>query len=95
MPKRESLETVSRICRRIRDLDIPNEKSPNGQRITLSAGVVNVAVTEQTDTIIEIANYADKALYHAKKAGKDAIYLLDRESRDAQDKDPAYVRIEF
>ena len=75
-------EIARRICRRIRALDIPNEKSPNGQRITLSAGVVNVAITERTDTIIDVAKYADKALYHAKNAGKDAIYLLDREGVD-------------
>ncbi|MBO7377755.1 MAG: diguanylate cyclase, partial [Clostridia bacterium] len=72
----EVREIARRICRDIRSADIPNEKNPNGGILTLSAGVINVAITEKTDTILEIANYADKALYHAKNAGRNAIYEL-------------------
>ena len=88
----EVVEITRRIFARIRQADFPHEKNPNGQRITLSAGVVNVAVNEHTGSILEIANFADKAVYHAKSNGKNAIYLLDRS--DAE-KDSVYKKIDF
>ena len=87
-------DVARRIARRIREADIPNEKNPNGQRITLSIGLVNVPVHDRTDTIIEIAGLADKALYHAKSAGKDAVYLLDRVGADKKGKNADYVKID-
>ncbi len=90
----EVAEIARRICAKVRELNIPNEKSPNG-RVTLSAGVVNVAVTESTNTVIDIANYADKAVYHAKSTGKNAIYLLDHEKSGDKEKDAIFVRIDF
>ena len=88
----EVVEIAKRICSRIRDERIPNKSNPNGNIITLSAGVVNVAINSRTDTIIEIANYADKAVYYAKRAGKNAIYLLRHSDHD-QSTD--YVKIDF
>ena len=70
-------EIVVWICESIRKEKITHIKNPNGGRVTISGGAANVAITEQIDTIIEIANYADKAVYHAKGAGKDTAYLLD------------------
>lgn len=92
---KEVADTARRICRRIRKADIPNEKNPHGQRITLSAGVVNVAITDRTDTIIEIANYADKAVYYAKNAGKNAIYLLDHDRSGKNGKTAGFIKIDF
>ena len=77
-------EIAKRICAKIREANIPNEKNPHGGILTLSAGVVNVPITGHTDTIIEIANYADKALYRAKNSGKNAIFLLDRGAGEAE-----------
>ena len=92
----EVTDVACRICRSIREADLPHEKNPNGGRITLSAGVVNVAITEHTDTIIEIANYADKAVYYAKNAGKNAVYLLDYDgSVDKKGRNAAFVNIPF
>ena len=91
----EVADVARRICRRIRKADIPHEKNPCGHRLTLSGGVVNVVITENTDTIIEIANYADKAVYFAKNAGKDAIYLLDHGRTDGRDKNSDFVRIDY
>nr|MCR5684779.1 diguanylate cyclase [Lachnospiraceae bacterium] len=88
-------EIARRICSRIRKADIPNRKNPNGHRVTLSVGIVNVKVTKKTDTIIQIANYADKAVYYSKNAGKDCIHLLDYECRNAKSKDDPFVKIEF
>ena len=82
--------TAKRVCAKIREANIPNEKNPHGGKLTLSAGGVNVPITGHTDTIIEIANYADKALYRAKNSGKNAIFLLDRGGGEAE-----YEKIEF
>lgn len=65
------------VSKAVRLADIPHVKNPNGGRITLSVGVVNVAITDQTNNILQIANYADKAMYYSKNTGKNAIYRLD------------------
>ena len=88
-------DVARRISRDIRKADIPNEKSPHGGRLTLSVGVINVAITGKTDTILEIANYADKALYHAKNAGRNAIYELVHGDGKANSGDSAYIKIDF
>ncbi|MBO4216467.1 MAG: GGDEF domain-containing protein [Clostridia bacterium] len=90
----EVADVARRICAGIRAEDIPNEKSPNGHRVTLSVGIVNVAVSERTDTIIEIANFADKAVYYAKNAGKNAIYLLSYNGGKSGSK-AEFVKIDF
>ena len=82
MSDEELCDMARRICRSVRDAGIPNEKNPNGGILTLSVGVVNVSVTERTDSILVIANYADKALYHAKNTGKNAIYKLEYHSSE-------------
>ena len=89
------VEIARRICKNIRDEKIPNEKNKNGRIITLSVGVVNVAITDHTDTIIEIANFADKALYHAKDSGRNAVYLLDYNEADKKGKNAAFVKVDF
>lgn len=91
----ELAEIAKRIAARIRNADIPNEKNPNGHRVTLSVGLANVPVTERTNTIIDIANYADKAVYHAKNTGKNAIYMLDYNREDTTESNAIFVRIDF
>ncbi len=88
-------DIARRICDRIRKADIPNKKNPNGKRVTLSVGIVNVAVTEKTDTIIQIANYADKAVYYSKKAGKNCIHFLEYGRTSVTGEDDPFVKIEF
>lgn len=82
------------ICSKVRELKIPNEKSPNGQIITLSAGVVNERITSRINTIIDIVNFADKALYHAKDSGRDAIFMLDYAHMDESGNRDVFVRVE-
>ncbi|MBO4383883.1 MAG: GGDEF domain-containing protein [Clostridia bacterium] len=88
-------EVARRICQIIRNADIPNANNPAGGRITLSVGVVNVPITARTDTILEIANYADKALYHAKNAGKNMIFELFRSDGEAKNAETSYIKIDF
>ncbi len=91
-------DIAARICDRIRKADIPNEKNPNGHRVTLSVGVANVRISGQTDTIIEIANYADKAVYYSKNAGKNCIHLLEygrKDDESKEGKEARFVRIDF
>ncbi len=92
---KEVTDIASRICERIRKADIPNEKNPNGHRVTLSVGVANVRISGQTDTIIEIANYADKAVYYSKNAGKNCIHLLDHGRKDDEGNQARFVKIDF
>ena len=92
---KEVTDIAARICERIRKADIPNEKNPNGHRVTLSVGVANVRISGQTDTIIEIANYADKAVYYSKNAGKNCIHLLDYGRKDTEGNEARFVRIDF
>ena len=80
------------ICRAARDENIPNATSLHDGRLTLSVGIVNVLINDRADTIIEIANFADKAVYHAKNHGKNAIYKLDYSETDQKGN---YVKIDF
>ena len=59
----------------------------------LSIGVVNVAVAPNT-TILDIANYADKVVYYAKTAGKNAIYTSIR-GDTAEDSSTTFFKIDF
>ena len=91
----EICNIARRVCRTIREENIPHHKNPNGGRITLSVGIANVPITDRTDSILEIANYADKALYHAKNAGRNAIYKLDYGNIDEKEKGGIFVKIDF
>ena len=83
------------ICRRIREADIPNVRNPNGGRITLSVGLVNERITEHTNTIIDVVNFADKALYHAKDSGRNSIFMLDYEYVDENGDRSQFVRVDM
>ncbi len=82
-----------RIAKTIRDADLPHVNNPNGARVTLSIGVVNMAVTDRSNTILDIAKNADKALYCAKKSGKNAIYQQILRDTDADGSGASYVKI--
>lgn len=84
-----------RICQTIRSADIPHVNNPAGGRITLSVGVVNMDVSDRIDTILEIANYADKAVYYAKNAGRNAIYQLTYDGFGDERNSAAFVKIDF
>ena len=91
----ELIEIAKRICHRIKKLNISNENNPSEHRVTLSVGIANVAITNHTNTLIDIANFADKALYHAKNTGRNAIYLIDHSRSSAKNKDAIFVRVDM
>ena len=70
------IDVAKGIAKTIREANIPNEKNPNGHILTLSIGVINIPISEKRETILDIISYADKAMYHAKNSGKNAIYIL-------------------
>ena len=71
----EALEGLAlRLCTKIRTSGIAHAKNPNGQRLTVSIGVVNVDVKDTENTLLDVIKYADKALYHAKDRGKDDVF---------------------
>ncbi|MBQ7076886.1 MAG: GGDEF domain-containing protein [Lachnospiraceae bacterium] len=88
-------EIARRIARTIRDMYLKHSKNPNGERITLSMGLVNVVMKDTTRTILDIVNYADKAAYHAKNNGKNSIWAYDLEYSNKEKGDERYVKIEF
>lgn len=71
----EELEKLaSRISGHVRASGLEHEKKPNGQMLTVSVGIVNVDMRESKDSILDIIQYADKTLYHAKDRGKNAVF---------------------
>ncbi|MBO4419403.1 MAG: GGDEF domain-containing protein [Oscillospiraceae bacterium] len=71
----EELENLAlRLSTKIRMSGIAHAKNPNGQRLTVSIGVVNIDMKYTENTLLDIIKYADKALYHAKDRGKDDVF---------------------
>lgn len=83
------------ICAQLREADVRHEKNPCGHRATLSVGVVNIDMSDGGNTILDVVNYADKALYYAKNTGRNAIYAFDVEHYDESDRRDTYINVEF
>ncbi|MEG0239278.1 GGDEF domain-containing protein [Anaerorhabdus sp.] len=65
----ESSSIANKIVDRISQLKIPHIKSDSGV-VTISVGYVNSKISK-TENYIQLINYADEALYCAKKAGRN------------------------
>lgn len=73
----EDLDKLAlRISEKVRQSGYVHIKNPNGQRLTVSIGVVNVDMKDSEDTILDIIKYADKALYHSKDVGKNVAFAI-------------------
>ena len=70
---KELEELALRINGKVRSSGVKHEKNPNGQRLTVSVGIVNLDLGETDATILDVIKYADSALYHAKDC-KDAVF---------------------
>lgn len=73
--KDEELEKLaSRISGKVRVSGFEHVRNPNGKTLTVSMGIVNVDMQHSEATILDIIQYADKTLYHAKDRGKNAVF---------------------
>lgn len=75
LPDREVLSVADRICGAIRQRNLPHRGSRVSDRVTLSIGVV-VAVPQATDSAAAFLQGADRALYEAKRQGRDRVVQL-------------------
>ncbi|MDR0382765.1 MAG: GGDEF domain-containing protein, partial [Spirochaetaceae bacterium] len=72
----EAERMALKIRKKIIDLQIPHEKSAIAPYITASFGMYFMR-GGSTDSMRELYNYADIALYRAKEAGRNCIAILD------------------
>ena len=61
--------------------------------MSVSIGTVNLDM--KTSTIFDIVNLSDKALYEAKRGGKNAIYNFNIADYEKGGKKKAYNKIEY
>lgn len=71
---RELERLALRISEKLRLSGRAHAGNPNGQRLTLSVGIVNVNMKDSDDTILDLIKYADAALYRAKDRGKNDVF---------------------
>lgn len=92
----EAVQKIAvRICTTMREAAIAHEKNPNGGRVTLSIGVANIEMSGGDETILDLINYADKAVYQSKARGKDMICAFDLNRFDESGKRDPYIKIEY
>ena len=75
MDEQKAIATARNINLKIKELLLPHDKSTVSEFVTVTIGVHTITANEETEecTLIEIA---DKALYKAKKAGRDQVCYL-------------------
>ena len=66
--------TAQRISEKVCASGYEHCKNPNGQRLTVSIGLVNLSMKESSYSFLDLIKYADKALYRAKENGKDTVF---------------------
>jgi diguanylate cyclase (GGDEF)-like protein len=71
-----AIEIATAIQNRVRKLQIPHDKSPISDRITLSLGLATYIPHPKT-SIKYLVQMADKALYQAKAAGKNQFIAVE------------------
>jgi diguanylate cyclase (GGDEF)-like protein len=71
-PLAGAMEVAKSIQMRVKELQIPHEKSMVSNQVTLSLGVSCIIPSDFT-TPEELLNHADKALYQAKGEGRDRV----------------------
>ena len=68
--------TVSRVQQAINELNIPHEKSDIASHITVSIGIHTLRCGTSHDMDV-LYDYADKALYTAKRSGRNRAVIYD------------------
>lgn len=73
---KEEIENLAETIRQsICELKIPSELIPNGDYLSVSIGTYSKTISDK-DEVIEMINLADKALYIAKKNGRNCVKNL-------------------
>lgn len=85
-------EMAKRIAKTVAYHKIAHKMNPKGGKVTLSIGVLNMDVSHG-GSLIDIVNYSDKALYHAKDKGKNCIYMFDRIKHEKKKNEEEYILI--
>lgn len=85
-------EMAKRIAKTIAAHKMAHKMNPHGGKVTLSIGVLNMDVSHG-GSLIDIVNYSDKALYHAKDKGKNCIYMFDRIKHEKKKNEEEYILI--
>lgn len=67
-----ALTLAEKICKAIENLEIKHEKSSIGEYVTVSIGVASVVPSKDTLSS-DIISIADKALYNAKREGRNRV----------------------
>jgi diguanylate cyclase (GGDEF)-like protein len=70
------------VRRRVEDVDIPYPGSSLGGKVTVSVGVATLRPTEGGSTETLVFN-ADKALYEAKRSGRNRVVRAPVEAPSA------------
>lgn len=86
-------EIAKRIARAVKKEEIKHKNNKNIDRVSVSIGTVNLDM--KTSTIFDIVNLSDKALYEAKRGGKNAIYNFNIADYEKGGKKKAYNKIEY
>lgn len=79
----KALELADEILRAIRKLDIPHKQSRASDRVSISIGF-GFAQANQLDSPQQLMIAADKAMYHAKAAGRNRIAYAMAASTEAK-----------
>ena len=70
------LSSIKHLQKKIKELNIPNEKSDASNILTISGGVVS-KIPNKSDTVDSLFTLADERLYLAKQRGRNLIKLSD------------------
>lgn len=74
--QKKAIELANRIREKIEDLKIPHERSNVSEWVTVSIGVSTI-FSYTSGVAQEVICSADKALYHAKSAGRNQVFYQD------------------
>jgi len=81
-----ALQIAEQAIQNLRELEIPHDMSATCHLLTVSAGVATMFANFEL-TEIDLIKAADRALYQAKKDGRNRIHIYDHLSRTTKDAD--------
>lgn len=83
----QARQVAERIQQDLNQLHLPHAASPISDHVTISIGIVTM-IPQQPDSCAHLLSIADKALYEAKKTGRNRIVHASEEPSTGQEDDP-------